>query len=137
MTPSLASSAATPTAFELSFVRPMFGLTRFTKFQLEQFDDTGALFTLTSLEAHGPQLFLARPGVFFPAYSPTLPAGTAQELGTDAPELLVTLTLGAGITEHCANLSAPIVWNPEAGTAVQVVLDDDQWTVRVPLISGA
>lgn len=170
--------AATPrfpalaAAQDLSFVRPMAGLPDLAQFTLAPFDDSGALFTLTSSMPGGPQFFLAVPQVFFPNYYPKLPGtvladiglntitstgslvlettsstqqghGLAREQDTEsaqAPErkqaqeyLLVILTLGADLSEHTANLSAPIVVNPNTWAAVQIVLEDEQFSVRTPL----
>lgn len=118
----------------LNFSSALPGLPGLTQFSLELFDPSGALLTLTSTQDGGPQFFVATPQVFFENYVLNFPDEVTQQLGTADPQVLVILTLGADLTEHTANLSAPILVNPETGAAIQLVLDQEQYSVRTPLL---
>ncbi|XBH22123.1 flagellar assembly protein FliW [Jonesiaceae bacterium BS-20] len=142
--PSISGSVTQPTtaAQELNFVRPLAGLPGLSKFVLAPFDHTGVLFTLTSLTVGGPQLFVVTPETFFPTFSPKISGAATTDLGLPcAPatgeaqaQMFVVLTLGDNLAEHTANLSAPILVNPGTGNCIQVVLEDEQYSVRTPLM---
>jgi flagellar assembly factor FliW len=84
------------------------------------------------------QFVATAPGVFFPRYTPVVPAEVraALDLGQGAPLILVILTLGPTPAETTANLLGPLVINPGNGQARQVVLGGTDWSPVTPLVGG-
>lgn len=122
----------------LTFIEPIPGLEALTRFALNPVEDCPELFTLRSVDAPDTRLFLIDPAAFFPDYRPEVDDDVIAHLapeGTD-PVVLVVLRPASDDLPHTANLLAPILVNPVAGTAVQTVLDDD-WPLRAPLVPVA
>ncbi|WP_127126501.1 flagellar assembly protein FliW [Georgenia sp. SYP-B2076] len=122
----------------LTFLEPPPGLGHLDRFALKPLDESGQLFTLRSVDAPETRLFLLDPEPFFPDYRPRIGAETFQRLGVDGGEatVLVVVRPGTEGSPHTANLLAPVVINAATGTAVQTVLDGDEWPLRAPLTAA-
>jgi len=73
---------------------------------------------------------------FFPDYQPVIDDEFAAQYSiNDSSDALVLLvvTLGGSMADCTANLMAPIVLNPHKRIAAQIVLDNPDFSVRVPL----
>lgn len=114
------------------------GLADLHRFTLAPLDDTGHLFSLRSTESPGVRLFVVPPRAYFPAYEPRLDPSVVESLGVSDTEavLLVVVHPGREGQPPTANLLAPVALNPRTGSAVQVVLDTDDWPLRAPLVAG-
>ena len=94
---------------------------------------------LQSLEDGGLAFLAMEPQQAFPDYAPRIPDADLESLclsdGTARPRLYVLLTVPegnpCGIT---ANLMAPVVVNPQARLARQVVLTTEQYGLRHRLL---
>jgi flagellar assembly factor FliW len=123
---------------ELRFSAPMPGLDGLTRFVLVRLDDTGALFSLRSLEAPDVRLLVAAPWVCAPDYAPERDDDAGDELGlTRAEDAVVLLVVhaGASLADSTVNLLAPVVVNVTTGRAAQVVLGADL-PLRAPLVAA-
>jgi len=118
----------------VTFIAPPPGLSPLVEFDLEPVDDADGLYTLRSLVAPDIRLFVIDAPVYLPDYSPKVSAQQLASIGatgSDDVRLLVVTTLGDdGPT---ANLMAPILMHATSGDAAQVILDGDDWPLRMQL----
>lgn len=134
-----ASIAAMPVTAELAFTEPPPGMMGLRSFTLTALDDVGYLFAMRSTETPELRLFVVAPRPYFPQYAPQLDPSTITALGLTAepPVLLVVVHPGQDGLPPTANLLAPVAVNAATGSAVQVVLDGDDWPLRAPFAAAA
>lgn len=102
-------------------------------------DKSSPFVWLQSLEEEGLAFLAMEPHQAFPDYAPRVPRAELEDLSladeAARPRLYSLLTVPAG--DPCgitANLMAPIVVNPRARLAKQVVLNTDQYGLRHRLL---
>lgn len=82
-------------------------------------------------------LLVTDPFLFFPTYRPKIPQRILDELGiTDIENGLGIFTIvkvGAGGQEAFTNLRAPVIVNMNTRLAGQMILEDDQYSVKTAL----
>lgn len=122
------------TATSLHFIEPLPGFDN-EDYTLSPIDEHGVLYSLRSVDGPAVRFVLAAAAVFFPGYSPALTAALAEPLGSDEVELLLILTIGTGLADATANLRAPVALSRSTNRAVQVILDDEDLSMRAPLLS--
>ncbi|WP_372593937.1 flagellar assembly protein FliW [Actinotalea sp.] len=117
---------------EIEFVQAPPGMMDLRSYTLNPLDEEGYLFAMRSVDHPEIRLFLVPPQAYFPDYAPPLDAGSrlALGLGDEAPLLLAVVHPGSEGNGPTANLLAPVVINPTTGSALQVVLDSDEWPLR-------
>jgi flagellar assembly factor FliW len=121
----------------LEMVEPMLGFPEHRRFGLARLDEQGMICDLRSLEDRDLSFVVVPPDLFFSGYAPEISEATAARLeATTAEDLvvLVVVTLGAGLADATANLLAPVLVNPRARLAAQVLLDDLTLSLREPLV---
>lgn len=120
---------------ELTFVTAPPGMAGLQRFVLSALDDSGHLFALRSADEPAVRLFVVPPQPYFPHYAPRIDDSTRGSLGLgdEDPVLLVVVHPGQDGGAPTANLLAPMAVNPATGSAVQVVLDGDEWPLRAAL----
>lgn len=121
----------------IDMVRPMPGFPGHRRFALVQLDDAGDLCSLISLDEEGLRFLVVPPTTFFPDYAPEVGQDVVDDLAIEeASDVLVLLVLnaGAGLHDTTANLAAPLLVNPTARRAAQVVLDEPGLPVAAPLL---
>ena len=98
-------------------------------------------FWLQSVDEEEVAFLATSPFLFFPGYDLELGDEEQQRLDVDDPAQVEVLTL---LTVHrageqpesiTANLLGPIVVNTETRRALQLVLDNPDYTTRVPLVA--
>jgi len=112
------------------------GFPELTKYVLVGLDDEGMVFDLRSIEDERIRFVVVPSMRFFPDYQPEIDDDFAAQYSIkDSSDALVLLvvTLGASMADCTANLMAPIVLNPHKRIAAQIVLDNPDFSVRVPL----
>ena len=122
----------------IELVQPMPGFPGLSRFALVQLDDDGTLCALRSLEDPDLRFLVVPPAKFFADYAPEIDDDTVAALEIEAVEdvlLLVVINAGLGLGDTTANLVAPVVVNTSTRRAQQVVLDDQDLSVAVPLIA--
>lgn len=123
----------------IELVQPMPGFPGLSRFALVQLDDDGALCALRSLEDPELRFLVMPPAMFFPDYAPEVDDTTVAALGIEAAEdvlVLVVVNAGATLVDTTANLAAPVLINMVTRQAQQVVLDDPDLSVSVPLVAA-
>ena len=136
MTPSPAATLPAP-VLALGLTEPLPGFPHHRDYALVAADGEGRLCWLQSLAPDGPRFLAVPPAAYFPDYDPALPGAVCAELGLPGPDeallyCLVTVPRG-DVAAATANLRAPVVVNPVAGRARQVVLPDGGHPIRRPL----
>jgi flagellar assembly factor FliW len=136
MTPSPAATLA-PVVVGLTMTDPLPGFPRHRDYALVPADADSRLYWLQSVAPDGPRFLAVQTASYFPEYAPDLPGGLCAELDLDEAAqawlfCLVTVPRGDAAAAT-VNLRAPIVVNPSAGRARQVVLADGGYSIRRPL----
>lgn len=113
----------------------LLGFEQIRRFALVQADDVGAYSWLQAVDDPGLAFLTVVPSFFFPDYEPDVPEEDAAALDLTDPQdaqvlCLVSIT-GDDVT---ANLLGPVVLNITNRTARQVVLVDQGWSTREPLL---
>ncbi|MGY1619502.1 flagellar assembly protein FliW [Geodermatophilus sp. SYSU D00691] len=135
---TLSPAATRPASLAvLALAEPMPGFPRYRDYVLVGADTDGLLFWLQSVAPDGPRFLAASAARFFPDYAPVLTRTVRAELDLEDPadaQLYCLLTVPRGdVGSATANLRAPVVVNPVAGRARQVVLADATHPIRRPL----
>ena len=120
-------------ALNLRLVEPLPGFAEDERYTLTAIDAQGVLFSLRSVRHPELRFVLTPAGAFFADYQPDVVNAVAGVLGSDDVDVLLMITLGAGLRDATANLRAPIAVAASTGRAVQVVLDDETLPMREPL----
>jgi flagellar assembly factor FliW len=126
-------STMTGTATRVSFIEPLPGFDG-EEYTLDPIDEHGLLYSLRSVDAPDLRFVLAAAPAFFPSYLPAISSTLAGPLGADEVDLLLVLTVGSGLQDATANLRAPVALARTTGRAVQVILDDEDLSMREPLL---
>jgi len=117
------------------FIEPLPGFDG-EDYTFDPIDERGLLWSLRSVEQPEVRFVLAAAAAFYPDYRPEISDSLAGPLGADEIDLLLVLTIGTGLRDATANLRAPIALARQTGRAVQVIIDDDVFSMREPLVSG-
>ncbi|WP_170131278.1 flagellar assembly protein FliW [Quadrisphaera granulorum] len=123
---------------EVRFSAPLLGLEHLTRFALEQVEADSPLFSLRSLEDNDVSLLLLAPDAVFDGYAPKMDAVSRAAVGlpTGDDGIILNVVNAAGaksLEEATVNLLAPILINPNSGTAAQIVLTGSDYPLRQPL----
>lgn len=121
----------------MTFADGLLGFPDTNRFALVDAGDDGTYFWLQSLDDPRLAFLAAVPWAFFPDYEPELSMSEQEALGiTDPSEVLVFCLLT--ITEEAvtANLLGPLVVNSNTREGRQIVLDNSEYSARVPLAAA-
>jgi flagellar assembly factor FliW len=124
----------TDAATRVRFIEPLPGFDG-EDYTFDPIDERGLLWSLRSVEQPEVRFVLAAAAAFYPDYRPEISDSLAGPLGADEIDLLLVLTIGTGLRDATANLRAPIALARQTGRAVQVIIDDDVFSMREPLVS--
>ena len=131
--------SALPTARDarLVFTTPPPGFAPLTDFDLNSVDGAPGLYTLRDTAGADLRLFLIDPTFYIPEYLPALAEEDLGALGVSSPgEVDVYVVANIIDGSPVVNLLAPIVVNPVAHTATQLILEDD-WPLQAELAMQA
>jgi flagellar assembly factor FliW len=125
--------SATARDGRLSFTAPPPGFAPLTDFDLAAVEGALGLYTLRDTAGADLRLFLLDPTFYVPEYLPAvgdeeLAALGASSVGEVDVYVVANILDGAPVV----NLLAPIVVNPVARTATQLILEDD-WPLQAEL----
>ncbi len=112
------------------------GFPEYTKFCLVDPGDDVLIIWLQSLENPELAIPLLEPKIFKLDYTVRLSAAELRELKLDnvnQSAVFALLTIGDDITEMTANLKAPLVINLREKLAKQVVLQENEYTLKHPM----
>jgi flagellar assembly factor FliW len=131
--------SALPTARDsrISFTTPPPGFAPLTDFDLAAVEGAPGLYTLRDTAGVDLRLFLIDPTYYVPEYLPAISDEDLGALGVSSTGE-VDVYVVADIVEGApvVNLLAPIVVNPVARTATQLILEDD-WPLQATLATEA
>lgn len=119
------------------FRSPIYGYEDLERFALLSDDEAGeGLMWLQSVEQPDVCFILLDPAAIGIAYAPELPQETAELLRlAGAPAYRLIAVVPENFANTTVNLKSPIVINPEAKCAAQVILEAD-YPIRMPLFAG-
>jgi len=113
------------------------GFPEYTRFALIRMNDEGLVYRLQSLENEAINFVVVPAMSFFPDYAPAVDDAVADRFnlpgGADVLLLLV-VTLGSSFKESTVNLMAPLLLDPKARIAEQIIVENPDFSVRVPLL---
>ncbi|MEM9563407.1 MAG: flagellar assembly protein FliW [Actinomycetota bacterium] len=124
----------------LVFAQGLLGFPNSSTYVVVEVEDS-PYFWLQSVDEDDVAFLATSPFLFFPGYDLVLGDEEQRSLDVDDPEQVEVLTL---LTVHrageqpesiTANLLGPIVVNIESRKALQLVLDNPDYTTRVPLVA--
>ena len=115
----------------------LLGFETVNRFALVPADEVGAYAWLHSLDDPGLAFLTVVPAFFFPAYAPDVPDDDVDALSlTDPADAQVYCLVSISGDDITANLLGPVVVNMANRTGRQVVLVDQGWTTKEPLVVG-
>ncbi len=139
----MSQNPAETTALEIpviEMVRPMPGFPDHRRFALMQLDGAGDLCSLVSLDEPALRFLVVPPSAFFPDYAPEVGDDVVADLAIESAAdvlVLLVLTTGSSLHDTTANLAAPLLVNPGARLAGQVILDEVGLPVAAPLLAAS
>jgi flagellar assembly factor FliW len=113
------------------------GFDEYTDYCLMQHRPDTSLRWLQSTQESSLAFVVIDPSQFVPDYEIELPDAEAETLHLDSADDVLVLgivTIGCGGRELSINLAAPVVINSREMTALQVVLQDNRYSVKHPLV---
>jgi flagellar assembly factor FliW len=124
-----------------TFLTPPPGFAPEVNFLLSAVDGADGLYSLKSEQsgdAEGLRLFVLDAAVYLPGYQPEISEDQRLQLDlADAGEARVLVVANSTEAGTTVNLLAPIVLNTRTLSCAQVILDEQDWPVRVPLEEAA
>ncbi|MBX3099312.1 MAG: flagellar assembly protein FliW [Salinibacterium sp.] len=118
----------------VSFITSPPGLSPLRNFDLAPVAEADGLYTLQSLDAPDVRLFVIDAPVYLPHYNPEVSVQQLESIGaTETSEVRVLVVTTLDEAGPSANLMAPILMHATSGEAAQVILDGDEWPLRVLL----
>lgn len=120
----------------LSFSDGLYGFEEEKSFLLLPFSDENTLFSLQSVRTPGLAFTLMHPFSFRPSYAPVLRSEELDKLGVEKSEDLyyyVLCTVREPVRESTVNMKCPLAVNPDTRFGMQVILEGDEWGMRVQL----
>ena len=118
----------------VTFIAPPPGLSPLVDFDLEPVAEADGLYTLRSLEAPDIRLFVIDAPVYLPDYNPEMSVLQLESIGaTESSEVRVLVVTTLSDDGPSANLMAPILMHATSGEATQVILDGEDWPLRMQL----
>lgn len=126
----------------LTFVASPPGFAPEVNFALSAVDGADGLYSLASEQPSGDtgslRLFVLDAAVYLPSYSPEISDDQRRQLDlTDAAEALVLIVANSTEAGTTVNLLAPVIVNTRTLRCAQVILEGQNWPVRVPLEAAA
>lgn len=124
----------------LVFAQGLLGFPGSTTYVVVEVEDTPYVW-LQSVDEEDVAFLATSPFLFFPGYDLELGDEEQKAIEVDQPdqvEVLALLTIhraGEQPESITANLLGPIVVNTESRRAIQLVLDNPDYTTRVPLVA--
>ncbi|HAN30768.1 MAG TPA: flagellar assembly protein FliW [Myxococcales bacterium] len=117
----------------------LLGFPELTRFALVKMNSEGLVYRLQSLESEAVNFVVVPAGSFFPTYAPIVDDEVAERFnlaaGADVLVLLI-VTLGETFKQSTVNLMAPLVLDPVQQIAEQVIIENEDLSVRAPLLAA-
>jgi flagellar assembly factor FliW len=117
----------------------LLGFPEFTKFTLIKMNDEGLVYRLQSIEDAAINFVVVPAASFFPNYAPIVDDEVAKRFnlaGGAEVLLLLVVTLGETFKDSTVNLMAPLLLDPNAQIAEQIIVENSDLSVRTPLMAA-
>jgi len=126
-----------PDRLSLIFVKPLPGFESLKKFSLFPIENNPDFLLLQSEENEEIGLVTVSPFSFKPDYEFKLRDEILSVLGINDPlevKVISIVTLSKDVKGITYNLKAPVIINVNNGHAMQIILDNDEYLIKHPLI---
>lgn len=120
-----------------TFEKGILGFTQLTKFMLVDLKEYIPFKLLQSLEDENVGIITVSPYEFFEEYEIKLSKETVKNLKIESPgdvTIITTVTLNSDPSRVTTNLQGPIVINNKNHLAEQIIIDDQKYKIKQPLI---
>ena len=117
----------------------LLGFPEYTQFTLIKMNDEGLVYRLQSLEDEAINFVVVPAASFFPSYAPMVDDEVAARFDlVNGREVLILLvvTLGETFKDSTVNLMAPLLLDPNAQVAEQIIVENANLSVRTPLLAA-
>lgn len=121
----------------LTFVKPLPGFDNLKQFSLLPIENNPDFLLLQSVEDQEVGLVAVSPFLFKPDYEFQLRDEFLDKLNISNHEdalVISIVTLSSDVKGITYNLKAPVIINIKNGNAMQVILDNDEYMIKHPLI---
>ena len=117
----------------------LLGFPELTRFALVKMNNEGLVYRLQSLESEAVNFVVVPATSFFPTYAPIVDDEVAERFnlasGADVLVLMI-VTLGESFKQSTVNLMAPLLLDPVQQIAEQVIIENEDLSVRAPLLAA-
>lgn len=123
----------------ITFEQGLIGLENLNRFLLiydSVKEEKSSITWLQSLEEPSFALPVMNPLAIMPGYDPVVEDELLNSLGSLEPENLIVmtaLTVPSDLTKMTANLKAPIIIHAESKKGCQLIVENEEYTVRQPI----
>ena len=117
----------------------LLGFPEYTQFTLIKMNEEGLVYRLQSLEDESINFVVVPAASFFPSYAPVVDDEVAARFDlVNGREVLILLvvTLGETFKDSTVNLMAPLLLDPKAQVAEQIIVENANLSVRTPLLAA-
>ncbi len=121
----------------LTFVKPLPGFEKLKDFSLFPIENNPDFSLLQSEEDKNIGLVTVSPFLFKPDYELKLSDDVIKKLNIithEDVEVVSIVTLAKDVKNITYNLKAPVIINVKNGYAIQVILDNDEYMIKLPLV---
>jgi flagellar assembly factor FliW len=125
---------------ELTFPQGIVGMSELRRFALVEDERIAPCSWLQSLEEPGLAFIVVNPDLLVPDYNPEIGREEARQLQlarAAEADVWAIVTVRPDPTETTLNLLAPVIINRQARLGRQVILDDDRYSIRHPVVGAA
>lgn len=115
------------------------GFEHLKEYELLDIENNSSLKEINSIEEEEIGFIIASPFEIIKEYEVVLSDETIEKLEIESPNdvmLFNIITIGETLKESTINMKAPIVINIKNNYGMQIVLQDENYSIRHPLVRG-
>lgn len=124
---------------KVTLKKGILGFENLKEYELLDIEDNDYLNEFNSTEEEGIGFVVVSPFEIINEYEIVLNQETIEKLEVKSPKDVVLfniITLGQTFEESTVNMKAPIVINIKTNFGMQIILQDDKYSIRHPLLRG-
>nr|WP_032518982.1 flagellar assembly protein FliW [Clostridioides difficile] len=124
---------------KVTLKKGILGFEDLKEYELLDIEDNDSLKEFNSTEEEGIGFVVVSPFEIINEYEIVLNQETIEKLEVKSPKDVVLfniITLGQTFEESTVNMKAPIVINIKTNFGMQIILQDDKYSIRHPLLRG-
>lgn len=124
---------------KVTLKKGILGFENLKEYELLDIEDNDSLKEFNSTEEEGIGFVVVSPFEIINEYEIVLNQETIEKLEVKSPKdvmLFNIITLGQTFEESTVNMKAPIVINIKTNFGMQIILQDDKYSIRHPLLRG-